>query len=264
MSDFLETILAHKRTEIEEASRTVLESTLRIEAEKRNAKRSLLEKLSAPGPFGINVIAEIKRSSPSKGKIREDVDPPLQAGLYETGGAAAISVLTDGEFFGGSTRDLENVRAKVGIPVLRKDFIISSYQVYEAAAIGADALLLIVRALDPVLLKDLLVLCGELGMTALVEIHGEEELETATTAGAKLIGINNRDLRTFKTDIRTSIDLARRIQPGQAIVSESGIHGRAQIEELVDAGVFNFLIGESLMRSDDPVKLLRELHGVKP
>ena len=211
----------------------------------------------------MNVIAEIKRASPSKGKIREDVDPARYAEMYQEGGAAAISVLTDNYFFGGSLTDLRAARNAAGLPVLRKDFLICPYQIYESAAIGADAVLLIVRALSPELLKDLLALCGSLGLDALVEAHDEREFDTAADAGARLIGVNNRDLGTFITDIATSVSLAGRIGPGQVMVSESGIHGRPEIERLLNAGIWNFLIGESIMRSEDPVRFLNILHGAE-
>lgn len=263
MSDFLTEILAHKRLEVEAAARAVPERTLRERAENAGARRSLYRRLSAPGPGGANIVAEIKRASPSKGKIREGVDPERYARMYEKGGAAAISVLTDEKYFGASAADLGKARAAVEIPVLRKDFLVTSYQVYESAALGADALLLIVRALSPAALTDLIALAESLGMDALVEAHDERELESAASAGARLVGINNRDLKTFRTDIATSINLARRVLPGQALVSESGIHGRGELERLLDAGIFNFLIGESLMRSENPEMALRALRGQK-
>jgi indole-3-glycerol phosphate synthase len=261
MSDFLEKIIEHKKQEIETAVRLLPESILRRQAERSNGNRSLFERLAAPGPKGMNVIAEIKRASPSKGPIRDTVDPKRYAEMYERGGAAAISVLTDKKYFCGDVTDLREAKAAVKLPVLRKDFIISSYQVYESAAIGADGVLLIVRALSGELLKELIDLCGSLGLDALVEVHDGDELDAACSAGARLMGINNRDLKTFRTDIQTSIDLAGRIQPGQVIVTESGIDGRSQIERLLDAGISNFLIGESLMRSEDPVQFLKVLHG---
>lgn len=170
-------------------------------------------------------------------------------------------MLTDTKYFCGDVTDLRKAKSASKLPVLRKDFIIGSYQVYESAVIGADAVLLIVRALSRELLGDLIALSGGLGLDALVEVHDAAELETASSAGARLIGINNRDLKTFQTDIWTSIDLAARIQAGQVVVAESGIHGRSQIETLLNAGIWNFLIGESLMRADDPGQFLKVLHG---
>ncbi len=263
MSDFLEKILSHKRDEVEAAARLVPEASLRREAGSadRSGRRRLFDSLAVAGPRGMNVIAEVKRASPSKGRIRDEVDPAHYARLYEKGGAAAISVLTDNAFFSGSPADYRQARAAVKLPVLRKDFLISSYQVYESAVMGADAVLLIVRALSPELLKDLLVLCSSLGLDALVEVHDEAEFEIAAVAGAQIVGVNNRDLATFKTDIGVTVRLAGRAAPGQVIVSESGIHSRLDIERLLDAGVWNFLIGESLMRSEDPVQMLGSLHG---
>ena len=263
MSDFLSRILEHKKDEISAAAKHTPESVLRHEAERLEGKSAFIDRLAKPGPLRMNVIAEIKRASPSKGKIRETVDPAEYARKYELGGAAAISVLTDRDFFGGSADDLRIVKSAASLPTLRKDFLISSYQVYESAVMGADAVLLIVRALQPESLRDLLSLCSDIGLDALVEAHDESEFETAANAGARLIGINNRDLGTFKTDISTSIGLAGRTGPGQILVSESGIHSRSDIERLLDAGIWNFLIGESVMRSEDPVRFLKVLHGVE-
>ncbi len=263
MSDFLSKILDYKKEEIRAAAKLKPERILRREAEKSNGRRPFIERLSRPGPSEMNVIAEIKRASPSKGKIRENIDPADYAKKYEKGGAAAISVLTDRQFFCGSPDDLVMVKSSAGLPVLRKDFLISTYQVYESAAMGADAVLLIVRALSPELLKDLLSLCAGIGLDALVEAHNENEFEGAAKAGARLIGINNRDLSTFKTDISTSIKIAGRKAPGQTLVAESGINTRSDIERLLDAGIYNFLIGESVVRSENPVKFLKVLHGAE-
>lgn len=261
MSDFLSRIIERKKEEVRAAKERVPEGSLRCEAEKANGRRGFMGRLAEPGPAGMNVIAEVKRASPSRGRIRENVDPAQFARMYEAGGAAAVSVLTDRDFFGGSGDDLQKVRAACRLPALRKDFIISPYQVYESAVMGADAVLLIVRALSPELLQDLLSLCSAIGLDALVETHNEHEFEIAAGAGARLIGINNRDLATFVTDISTSMRLCRKAAPGQVLVAESGIHTRSDIERLLDAGIGNFLIGESLMRSQDPVMLLRELQG---
>jgi indole-3-glycerol phosphate synthase len=263
MTDFLSKILDLKRYEVAAASQGMPEQVLRQEAEKPRIKTAFIERLAGPGPLGINIIAEIKRASPSKGTIRESIDPAEYALKYELGGAAAISVLTDKNFFGGSIEDLRKVKLAATLPVLRKDFLISSYQVYESAAMGADAVLLIVRALSPELLRDLVALCAGIGLDALVETHDEREYEMAAKSGARLIGINNRDLKTFETDISTSVRIAARIAPGQVLVTESGIGSRSDIERLLDAGIWNFLIGESVMRAHDPVKYLKALHGVE-
>lgn len=263
MSDFLSKILDFKKEEVRAAAKRTPERALRREAGELKDRRLFIERLARRGSQGMNIIAEIKRASPSKGKIREKIDPAEYARKYELGGAAAISVLTDRNFFGASPEDLRKVKSAASLPVLRKDFILSSYQVYESAVMGADAVLLIVRALLPEFLRDLLALCSHIGLDALVEVHGESEFETAAQAGARLIGINNRDLKTFETDISTSIGLAGRIAPGRVLVAESGIHTRSDVERLLDAGISNFLIGESLMRSDDPVRSLKLLHGVE-
>ncbi|MGV8072968.1 MAG: indole-3-glycerol phosphate synthase TrpC [Syntrophobacteraceae bacterium] len=259
--DILQKILETKRQELEALKRMAPEAGLIIEAKKRQESRSLLKKLSTPGRFGANIIAEVKRGSPSRGPINPDLDAAKYAGYYEKGGAAAISVLTDKTFFMGSPEDLKNARAAVTLPVLRKDFIVSEYQIYEAAAMGADAVLLIVRALSAEFLKACIGLCRDLHLDPLVEVHSHEELEVAIEAGAVLIGINNRDLTTFKTDIQTSIDMVRHLEPGQVAVAESGIHERFQVEKLQDAGIWNFLIGESLVRAPDPVAFLKSLLG---
>ncbi len=260
-SDFLVTILEKKREELEKARKKVPENQLRLEAEKPRERRPFLEKLSTPGPHGANIIAEIKRGSPSRGKIRGSLDPAEYAQSYERGGAAALSVLTDETFFFGSFEDLRKARATVHLPVLRKDFILSSYQIYEGTALGADAVLLIVRALTSEQLRSYLQLCAELRLDALVEVHSEKELDAATQSGARLIGINNRDLTTFTTDIQTSVRMARYLDADQIAVAESGIHGREQIEKLLEAGIWNFLIGESLVKAEDPSLFLKHLLG---
>ena len=259
--DFLSQIIERKRQEVESASKAMPESRLLDEAQKRGERRPFLAKLAAPGPFGANIIAEIKRASPSRGDICLDLDAERQAKSYERAGAAAISVLTERAFFRARPDDLQNVRRAVSLPVLRKDFIILPYQIYETAAMGADAVLLIVRALSREMLKELLDLCHELQLDALVEVHSEQEMTEATLAGARLIGINNRDLSSFQTDLQTSVRLARQIQDGQVAVAESGIHEREQIESLLSAGIWNFLIGESLVRAPDPEALLSGLLG---
>ena len=260
-ADFLQKIIERKQWEVEMASAKIPERHLRDRAESGRDRRSLLKKLSAPGPAGVNIIAEIKRASPSKGPIREDLVPESLAKAYEKGGAAAISVLTDNHFFRGRPADLKEARAAVGLPVLRKDFLISIYQIYESVVMGADAALLIARALPESFLKEALALCKELELDALVEVHSEQELETASRAGARLIGINNRDLSTFKTDIHTSIRISRQFEIGQVAVAESGIQNREDVKTLKDAGLWNFLIGESLVREDNPEMFLKHLLG---
>jgi indole-3-glycerol phosphate synthase len=259
--DFLSQIIERKKQEVEEARKLIPESRLLEEAQKDPNPRSFFTSLATPGPFGANIIAEIKRASPSRGDIRLGLDAARQAKSYERAGAAAISVLTEQTFFRARPDDLQTVRRAVNVPVLRKDFIIGPYQLYETAAMGADAVLLIVRALSREMLKDLLDLCHELQLDALVEVHSEHEMAEATLAGARLIGINNRDLRSFQTDITTSMHLARQVQEGQIAVAESGIHERGQIATLLEAGIWNFLIGESLVKAPDPEAFLKGLLG---
>jgi indole-3-glycerol phosphate synthase len=210
----------------------------------------------------VNVIAEFKRASPSKGEIRAGAEAGATARVYERGGAAAVSVLTEEDYFCGSLRDLTEVKAAVRLPVLRKDFIFDEYQVFESAAGGADSLLLIVAALDDRMLASLLrVTEDELGMDALVEVHTATELSRALGAGARLVGVNNRDLRTFDVSLETSVELAARVPEGILLVSESGISGREEIERLRECGFRAFLVGETLMRAESPESALRSLTG---
>ena len=256
--DFLTKIVEHKKSEIEERRKLLPECLLRDEAI-RVRKRPFMKKLSEPGPSGINIIAEIKRASPSKGFLRPDLDPAKYAAEYEKGGAAAISVLTDRDYFKGNSDDLIRARKASSLPVLRKDFIISSYQIYETSAMGADALLLIARILSKQQIKDYLALCNELAMDALVEVHSEKDLETASDAGARLIGINNRNLSSFETDPKNAMRIAGLLEPGQIAVAASGITGRRDIEKNLSSGIFNFLIGESLVTSDNPSEFIKSL-----
>jgi indole-3-glycerol phosphate synthase / phosphoribosylanthranilate isomerase len=207
---------------------------------------------------GVNLIAEFKRRSPSKGKINSQAEPPEMALLYESGGAAAISVLTEEDYFEGSLEDLRQVCQVVALPILRKDFIFDEYQVYETAVAGASALLLIVAALDDEILKKLRAITeDELGLTALVEVHTRSELDRAVNCGARVIGVNNRDLRTFNVSIDTSLQLAK-VAPRDAIlISESGLTP-ATVRQLREAGYRGFLVGESLMRASDPAAAVRE------
>jgi indole-3-glycerol phosphate synthase len=210
---------------------------------------------------GCAIIAEVKRRSPSRGLLRADFDPVRIAQEYESHGAAAVSVLTDATFFGGSDADLTTVKDAVTLPVLRKEFIIDPYQVYETRAIGADAILLIAAILGDHQLQEYRELAASLGMAALVEVHDREELEKALSTGAEIVGINNRDLKTFVTDLRTSITLAPLIPKGRIAVSESGIRTRAEIETLLKAGIRAFLIGETLIAAPEIGPKLGELLG---
>ncbi len=255
----LDEILEHKRQELERRMREVPLGRLRELAEAREPPRSLSRALSGPE---VAVIAEVKRRSPSAGELDTHLDPARLAGIYAANGAAAISVLTDERYFGGTLEDLAAVRREVDVPVLRKDFVINEYQVMEARAHGADVVLLIVRALDKDYLADLLEYTRELRMEALVEVHDEAELETALDCGAPIIGVNNRDLATFHTDLEVTRRLAPLVPDEHLLVSESGIRTREQVQSLKALGVAAVLVGESLVRSGDPAAKLRELVGV--
>ena len=232
----------------------------RVAVAKRVARPHALR--NALGREGINIIAEFKRRSPSKGIIRADANLSEIARGYEAGGAAAMSVLTEEDYFGGSLDDLRAVKNTVELPVLRKDFVFDEYQVYESAAAGADAVLLIVAALDDETLARLRGFAeDELGMDALVEVHSSEEMKRAVASGATLIGVNNRDLRTFEVSLDTSFALAREAPPEALLVSESGLHTADDLERLFAAGYRGFLIGEMLMRSGNPEQALRKLRS---
>jgi indole-3-glycerol phosphate synthase len=246
--DILQQIVETKRGEVVALGRIF--SELRDRAEEAPPVRDFVGSLVSGG--GVSVIAEIKRRSPGAGEIRTDLDPLSLGPSYESGGAAALSVLTDEEYFGGSLGDLAGVRALVEIPVLRKDFIIDESQVYEARGAGADAILLIVRILDDDRLRSLRTLAEELGMSVLVEAHDGEEVERGLAAGAGLLGINNRNLRTFETRIDVTLSLAARVPPSVVLVSESGIHTAADVCRVGERGVDAVLVGESLLRQEDP------------
>lgn len=260
--DILSKIVAQKRAEIAAAEQARPLAHVRALAERnKSRRRPFCAPLMQPGPQGVNVIAEIKRASPSKGMIRGDLDPAYYASAYERGGAQALSVLTDRTFFQGSLADLQAARAATRLPVLRKEFIITDYQLYESAAAGADAVLLIVRILETRQLSDLASLCRELELDALVEIHSAEEIEAAERAGARLIGINNRNLKTFDTQVGRAVQLNRLLAPGQVAVAASGIQDRRDVRATLAGGIWNFLIGESLVRAPDPEARLRRLIG---
>jgi indole-3-glycerol phosphate synthase len=261
-ADFLSKILEWKAEEVRQAEMRVPLSELRNRAEKRTDRRSFEKALA--GNDGVRIIAEIKRGSPSRGLLRAELDPSSYARLYEQAGAAALSVLTDSRFFSGSMDDLSKARRACRLPVLRKDFLLCAYQIYEAAAAGADAVLLIVRTLSPEILAELFDICTGIGLDALVEIHGEEDLSSAAKAGARLIGINNRDLSSFHTDPDRAASMAKKLAPWQIPVAASGIRSRADIEKNLAAGIHCFLVGESLVTAEDPVRHLRHLQEVSP
>lgn len=261
--EFLERIIAKRRTRLasEKAARSLDEVRREAFAARAGAATrafaAALEDASR-----VNVIAEFKRASPSKGEIRSGVSAGETALAYERGGAAAVSILTEEEHFGGSLRDLTEARGSTRLPLLRKDFIFDEYQVYEAAASGADALLLIVAALDDAELTALLRLTEEeLRMDALVEVHTGEEMRRAASAGARLIGVNNRDLHTFEVSLETSARLAPQAPAGALLVSESGLRDSYDIESLRAIGYRAFLVGETLMRAERPEEALRRLTG---
>jgi indole-3-glycerol phosphate synthase len=256
-------ILAHKRREVEQARRELPPDAMRSRAEARarqEAPRGFRSALaSGPGP---RVVAELKRRSPSRGEIRPDFDAVGCAKAYADAGAAALSVLTDARYFGGSLPLLDAVRTAVGVPLLRKDFIVDAYQVDEARAHGADAILLIARALPSGELRPLRERAARLGLDVLVEVHDEEEVEAALAAGADLVGINNRDLATFEADLAVSERLAPRLAGrGVVVVAESGIFTPADVGRLEAAGVDAVLVGEALMRERDVGRALARLRG---
>jgi indole-3-glycerol phosphate synthase len=254
----LDEILANKRVELDAARLRVEPAALARRAAALPPPRGFRRALLGPGP---RVIAELKRRSPSRGVIRADFDPVAIARSYEAGGAAALSVLTDERFFGGSLAVFEAVRAASELPLLRKDFVIDPYQLDEARVAGADAVLLIVAALAPAALARLFEHARGLGLDVLVEVHDEAELDAAKGIGADLIGINNRDLRSFVTDLAVTERLAKRVPQGALVVAESGIFGPEDVARLARAGASAFLVGESLMREADPGLALRRLLG---
>jgi indole-3-glycerol phosphate synthase len=257
MSDVLRKILAAKRAEVDAARVRIppgeIERQAREASPPRGFERALRAKVAGGKPA---VIAEIKRASPSRGLIRADFDPARIAASYEANGAACLSVLTDRQFFGGSPEDLQAARAACKLPVLRKDFILDPYQVHEARAWGADCILLIVDAAPDAELQALESLARGLGMDVLVECHDGEQLERALGFSSPLIGINNRDLRTFETRLETTIGLLSRVPPGRLLVTESGIGQPADVARLRDAGVSAYLEGSAFMSAPDPGKEL--------
>lgn len=260
MSDILSRILQNKAEEVaDRASRKDL-AALSREIDGAPPTRGFAAALGARAGRGGNaVIAEIKRASPSRGLLRDPFDPAAIARSYEQGGAACLSVLTDSAFFQGGQEHLQEARAACSLPVLRKDFIIDPWQVYEARVMGADCILLIVAALGEPMLEELCVLAMELDMDVLVEVHDEAELERALATPAPLVGINNRNLRTFETDLGISEALARRVPADRLAIAESGVRERADVARLRDHGVRAFLVGEAFMRADDPGRRLAAL-----
>lgn len=253
----LDRIVDHKRREVEDLKRNIdLKSMFRA-VDLMPPAQSLAGALKKPGRVAL--LAETKGASPSRGVIRENYDPCEIARIYTKSGADAISVLTDQKFFGGHADHLAGVRKVTHLPILRKDFIIDPVQVYQARLIGADAVLLICAVLPPKDLRSMLETAGSLGMDALVEVHDEADLEAALDAGSGIIGINNRDLKTFKTDISVTFRLRPKITGPAVVVSESGIKSGADIKALREAGVSAALVGEALMAAGDIAAKVREL-----
>jgi indole-3-glycerol phosphate synthase len=253
--DILARIVERKKRELDAATVSRPQLEHRATAQ-RASRRDFAAALTARRPA---IIAEVKKASPSKGLLAADFDPVRLAREYEAGGAACLSVLTDCEFFQGSLDDLEAARAAVTLPVLRKDFTTSDYHVLEAAAHGADAILLIAAILTEQEMRDYRELAESFGMAALVEVHAAEELDAALSSGARIIGINNRNLHTFEVTLETSLRLAERIPAGVVKVAESGIHGAADLRRLSAAGFAAFLVGEHLVKSGDPRAALESL-----
>lgn len=260
-SDFLSKIIEKKRGRLAAAKDARPFEQVRREASVARAAADSHAFRKALADAGrVNIIAEFKRASPSKGEISAGAAAGETARAYERGGAAAVSVLTEEDYFRGSLADLREVKAAARLPVLRKDFIFDEYQIFESAAVGADALLLIVAALDDEALAKLLRLTEEeLGMDALVEVHAADELSRALNAGARIVGVNNRDLRTFEVSLETSVELAARAPAGTLLVSESGIVGPEDVARLRACGFGAFLVGETLMRAESPEAALRRL-----
>ena len=259
-ADILKKILHRKRQEITERMQHISLEDIRGQAASAAPARGFYRAIiSSLEQDRAAVIAEIKRASPSKGFIRKDFDPAAIARSYQDGGATCLSVLTDMDFFQGSDDHLQLARGATELPVLRKDFMIDPYQIYESRVIGADCILLIVSALDDDTLQNLTGLSLELGMDVLVEVHDREELERGLMLRTPLIGINNRDLHTFKTDLDTTINLLTDVFPDRTVVTESGIHSRSDVAMMRKHNVNTFLVGEAFMTADDPGMKLREL-----
>jgi len=263
MKGFLNVIVDVKKEEIRRANSRIPLTAIRRDAEHAPVPASFADAMAASTRGAVGIIAEVKKASPSKGDIRTDLDVPAYAGAYTKGGARAISVLTESRYFKGTLSDLELACRNTDLPVLRKDFIFSEYQIYEAKKAGASAVLLITTLLGPAQHTELTCLTRELGMEPLVEINSEFEFEQAYQAQARVVGINNRNLATLEVDTSVAKRVAR-IFPDDIIpVEASGISGRPGIEAGIENHIFNFLVGESIVRSKDPARFIKTLTGTK-
>lgn len=255
----LDSILAHKQGEVAVRQASLPLAAVQARAKDAPPPRDFLAALQTPKTGRVALIAEVKKASPSAGIIRPDFDPVQIARVYEGSGAVCLSVLTDEKFFQGHDDYLKAVREAVALPVIRKDFVVSDWQIYESRALAADAVLLIVAALSPTQIKDYAALASELGMAALVEVHTEAEMQVALDAGAALIGINSRNLDTFVTDLTTVARLAAMVPAGMTLVAESGLKTPTDVQQVADAGAKAILVGETLMRSADVGAAVRAL-----
>lgn len=261
MEGLLAKIVENRKEELVEGRIRLSLKEIKVRLRDSEAARNFLEAITPAKDKPIRLIAEIKKRSPIKGLLIEDFKVDDLARRYEEGGASAISVITERRFFSGEPGYINVAKEVVKLPILRKDFIIDEYQIYESRNIGADAVLLIVSILDQSTLSDFIALSLDLGMSSLVEIHSERELERALKAGAEIIGINNRDLTTFKVDINTTIRIMKEIPEGKTTVSESGINTKADVQRLADAGVHAVLVGEAIVTSKDVGAKIKELIG---
>lgn len=255
----LDEIIAYKKQELADTKRAVPFSELKAKVSDAEPTRGFERALSQAS--GIRLIAEVKKASPSKGVIREDFDPVEIARIYARSGADCLSVLTETKYFQGKLEYLTGIRKAVNMPLLRKDFIVEEYQIFEARAAGADAVLLIAACLERTQLEDLMSVAKQIGLDVLVESHTYKELDRSLLAGATLVGINNRDLQSFSVSLQTTLDLLKEIPPDRTVVSESGIRTRDDVLKLEKAEVDAILVGESLMREKDIGKKVKELLG---
>ena len=262
MHDVLKRILARKQEEVAERRERVSLFELKTRVASAPPVRAFADAIEAKIAAGqAAVIAEVKKASPSKGVIRADFDPAAIARSYAAGGAACLSVLTDVDFFQGSDAYLQEARAACNLPVLRKDFVVDAWQLYESRVLGADCVLLIAAALDDAQLSEFAFIADELGMDVLVEVHDMDELERALPVPARLLGINNRNLRTFEVSLQTTLDLKQAVPADRVLVTESGILGPADVTLMREADVHAFLVGEAFMRQPEPGVALQALFG---